>query len=128
MEGRIADPNGNACSGGACGHNSLRPQPQKSTPIIVPEGAQAEPNVWNAGELDKTCLRWFDGCVACIRDMGCSNIRIVCVPREEVECLERREADKKKVRATIQPTSFQACRFPPVTNPSTIHPSNRRMP
>lgn len=75
-------------------------QPEKRTAIRVPADAKVELHVWNAGDLDKSCLRWFDGCVGCSRhgdgSSNCNNIGIVCVPQGEVACLERREGEEKR--------------------------------
>jgi hypothetical protein len=69
-------------------------------PIVVPAGSQVELHVHNAGDLDRTCLRWFDGCVGCRRgadgSQWCNNIGFSCVPRDEVDCLERREDEERK--------------------------------
>jgi hypothetical protein len=70
-------------------------EPAGTSPMDVPPQAREGLHVWNAGERDRTCLRWSDGCVACSRDGGCNNIGIVCQPGTEIRCLERRQLDDK---------------------------------
>jgi hypothetical protein len=74
-----------------------RAEPADTSPLQVPPQARAGLHVHNAGDLDRTCLRWSDGCVACSRESGCNNIGIVCQPAAEIVCLERRrEEDDRK--------------------------------
>jgi hypothetical protein len=53
----------------------------------------------NYGDRDRNCLRWSDGCRACSRDAGgsqvCSNIGPACQPAE-IKCTERQDGDAKK--------------------------------
>ena len=55
------------------------------------EGASA--NIFNYGDVDKTCMQWTDGCRNCSRGTDqsplCSNIGIACQPQEKVTCLSR---------------------------------------
>jgi hypothetical protein len=69
---------------------------RSGTPMNVPADAKERLNVRNAGELDQTCLRWSDGCVACNRVGGCNNIGIACQPKPVIQCLERAPASDTK--------------------------------
>jgi len=55
--------------------------------------APHEVDIFNYGEVDKTCMRWTDGCRNCSRGSGpfpnCGNIGIACQPRATVTCLGR---------------------------------------
>ena len=50
-------------------------------------------HIFNYGEVDKTCMRWTDGCRNCSRGSGpmpiCGNIGIACQPQDEVTCFDR---------------------------------------
>ncbi len=50
-------------------------------------------DIFNYGEVDKTCMRWTDGCRNCSRGPGpmpiCGNIGIACQPRDKVTCFDR---------------------------------------
>ncbi len=52
------------------------------------------PTVHDYGAIEKTCLRWTDGCRTCIRapdgSWTCSNIGIACQP-VAVSCTTRQE-------------------------------------
>ena len=57
---------------------------QEPGPQVVPDA-----HVWNYGDIDRTCLRWTDGCVVCDRGSLCSNIGFACTPQDRVLCLHR---------------------------------------
>ena len=59
---------------GRVGHDVEAPGPQ-----VVPDA-----HVWNYGDIDRTCLRWTDGCVVCDRGTG-----FACTPQDRVLCLHR---------------------------------------
>ncbi len=70
-------------------------------PARFPEQAAApQANIFNYGDIDKTCTRWTDGCRNCSRGTGqmpdCSNIGIACQPRDKVTCFGRTPDDLKK--------------------------------
>jgi hypothetical protein len=50
-------------------------------------------DIFNYGDVDKTCMRWTDGCRNCSRGSGptpnCGNIGIACQPRDAVTCFDR---------------------------------------
>jgi hypothetical protein len=56
-------------------------------------GAVLEVDIFNYGEVDKTCIRWTDGCRNCSRGSGpmpdCGNIGIACQPQDKVTCFGR---------------------------------------
>src|SRR5262245_32727196 len=63
-----------------------------------PSGTQQPPaaqdvTIFNYGEVDKTCMRWTDGCRNCSRGTGqfpnCGNIGIACQPQDKVTCFGR---------------------------------------
>jgi hypothetical protein len=62
-------------------------------PIDTPEPAASEANIFNYGEVDKTCMRWTDGCRNCSRGSGpmpnCGNVGIACQPQDKVTCFGR---------------------------------------
>jgi len=63
-------------------------------PIDTPEPpAASEANIFNYGEVDKTCMTWTDGCRNCSRGSGpmpnCGNIGIACQPQDKVTCFSR---------------------------------------
>jgi hypothetical protein len=53
----------------------------------------SEVNIFNYGEVDKTCMRWTDGCRNCSRGTGqfpnCGNIGIACQPQDKITCFGR---------------------------------------
>src|SRR5262245_32548616 len=55
--------------------------------------AAHEVDIFSYGEVDKTCVRWTDGCRNCSRGSGpmpdCGNIGIACQPRDKVTCFSR---------------------------------------
>jgi hypothetical protein len=55
--------------------------------------AAREVNIFDYGEVDKTCLMWTDGCRNCSRGTGpmpiCGNIGIACQPQDKVACFGR---------------------------------------
>ena len=55
--------------------------------------AASEANIFTYGEVDKTCMRWTDGCRNCSRGSGpmpnCGNIGIACQPQDKVTCFDR---------------------------------------
>jgi hypothetical protein len=55
--------------------------------------AASEVDIFNYGEVDKTCTRWTDGCRNCSRGSGpmpnCGNIGIACQPQDKVTCFGR---------------------------------------
>ncbi len=55
--------------------------------------AASEVNIFNYGEVDKTCTRWTDGCRNCSRGDGsfpnCGNIGIACQPQDKITCFSR---------------------------------------
>ena len=69
-------------------------QPSAHDPARFPEQAAASgTNIFNYGDVDKTCTRWTDGCRNCSRSTGqmpdCSNIGIACQPQDKVTCFGR---------------------------------------
>ena len=63
-------------------------------PADTPEPpAASEVDIFNYGEVDKTCMRWTDGCRNCSRGSGpmpnCGNIGIACQPQDKVTCFGR---------------------------------------
>ena len=69
-------------------------------PIDTPEPpAASEANIFNYGEIDKTCARWTDGCRNCSRGSGpmpnCGNIGIACQPQDKITCFGRAPANTK---------------------------------
>jgi hypothetical protein len=63
-------------------------------PADTPEPpAASEVDIFNYGEVDKTCTRWTDGCRNCSRGSGpmpnCGNIGIACQPQDKVTCFGR---------------------------------------
>ena len=63
-------------------------------PADMPEPpAASEVDIFNYGEVDKTCMRWTDGCRNCSRGSGpmpnCGNIGIACQPQDKVTCFGR---------------------------------------
>jgi hypothetical protein len=69
-------------------------------PIDTPEPpAASETNIFNYGEVDKTCMRWTDGCRNCSRGSGpmpnCGNIGIACQPQDKVTCFGRAQDSSK---------------------------------
>jgi hypothetical protein len=73
---------------------AVHAEPVGTSPMAVPPEAREGLHVWNAGERDRTCLRWSDGCIACSREGGCNNIGITCQPGPEIRCLERKRSDE----------------------------------
>jgi hypothetical protein len=69
----------------------------------APPPASAPPDdaatIHNYGSIEKTCLRWTDGCRTCARETDdkqvCSNIGIACQPAAII-CTTRREAAAPK--------------------------------
>jgi len=59
-----------------------------SSPIFVPLGSDATADIYNAGDLDRRCKQWSNGCVTCQRGQMCSNPGIACQP-QQVVCLWR---------------------------------------
>jgi hypothetical protein len=57
------------------------------------EPAASGVDIFNYGEVDKTCMRWTDSCRNCSRGTGsfpiCGNIGIACQPRDKVTCFDR---------------------------------------
>src|SRR5262245_25233722 len=55
--------------------------------------AARDVDIFNYGEVDKTCMSWTDGCRNCSRGTGpfpnCGNIGIACQPRATVTCFGR---------------------------------------
>jgi hypothetical protein len=55
--------------------------------------AAHEVDIFSYGEVDKTCMRWTDGCRNCSRGTGqfpdCGNIGIACQPQDKVTCFGR---------------------------------------
>jgi hypothetical protein len=55
--------------------------------------AAREVDIFSYGEVDKTCVRWTDGCRNCSRSSGpmpnCGNIGIACQPQDKVTCFGR---------------------------------------
>jgi hypothetical protein len=55
--------------------------------------AASRVDIFNYGEVDKTCMRWTDGCRNCSRGSGpmpiCGNIGIACQPQDKVTCSGR---------------------------------------
>jgi len=66
--------------------------PWAQQPADAPEQT-ATTNIFNYGDIDKTCMLWTDGCRSCSRGTGqmpnCSNIGIACQPQDKVMCLGR---------------------------------------
>src|SRR5262252_9413068 len=64
-------------------------QPTDTQPPPVPQDV----DIFNYGEVDKTCMRWTDGCRNCSRGTGqfpdCGNIGIACQPQDKVTCFGR---------------------------------------
>jgi hypothetical protein len=62
-------------------------------PTDTQEPATPGVNIFNYGEVDKTCTRWTDGCRNCSRGTGqfpnCGNIGIACQPEDKVTCVSR---------------------------------------
>jgi hypothetical protein len=58
-----------------------------------------EVDIFNYGEVDKTCMRWTDGCRNCSRGTGrfpdCGNIGIACQPQDKVTCFGRAPESSK---------------------------------
>jgi len=58
-----------------------------------------EVDIFNYGEVDKTCTSWTDGCRNCSRGTGqfpvCGNIGIACQPQDKVTCFDRAPAGTK---------------------------------
>jgi len=56
-------------------------------------------DVFNYGEIDKTCMSWTDGCRNCSRGSGpmpiCNNIGIACQPQDKVTCSGRTPEQSK---------------------------------
>jgi hypothetical protein len=50
-------------------------------------------DIFSYGDLDRTCMRWTDGCRNCSRGSGslpdCGNIGIACQPQDKVTCFGR---------------------------------------
>jgi hypothetical protein len=61
--------------------------------------AASEANIFNYGEVDKTCMRWTDGCRNCSRGSGpmpnCGNIGFACQPQDKVTCSGRSPESSK---------------------------------
>jgi hypothetical protein len=61
--------------------------------------AASEANIFSYGEVDKTCMRWTDGCRNCGRGSGpmpnCGNIGIACQPQDKVTCFSRAQENAK---------------------------------
>ena len=61
--------------------------------------APHEVDIFSYGEIDKTCMRWTDGCRNCSRGSGslpdCGNIGIACQPQDKVTCFGRAPEDTK---------------------------------
>jgi hypothetical protein len=68
-------------------------------------GAVHEVDIFNYGEVDKTCMRWTDGCRNCSRGSGpmpdCGNIGIACQPQDKITCFGR-APESSKPEATKQ--------------------------
>ena len=69
-------------------------QPWAQQPSGPPEqAAPGDVNIFNYGDVDKTCIQWTDGCRNCSRGTGqlpnCSNIGIACQPQDKVTCFGR---------------------------------------
>jgi hypothetical protein len=69
-------------------------------PTDTPEPpAASEVDIFNYGEVDKTCTRWTDGCRNCSRDSGpmpnCGNIGIACQPQDKITCFGRGSESSK---------------------------------
>jgi hypothetical protein len=64
-----------------------------------------EVDIFSYGEVDKTCMRWTDGCRNCSRGSGpmpdCGNIGIACQPQDKVTCFGR-APDSSKPEETKQ--------------------------
>jgi hypothetical protein len=62
-------------------------------------------DIFKYGEVDKTCMRWTDGCRNCSRGSGpmpdCGNIGIACQPQDKVTCFGR-APDRSKPEETKQ--------------------------
>lgn len=62
-------------------------------------GAVHEVDIFNYGEVDKTCMGWTDGCRNCSRGSGpmpdCGNIGIACQPQDKVTCFGRAPESSK---------------------------------
>jgi hypothetical protein len=71
---------------------------QQPTEMRQP-GAVLEVDIFNYGEVDKTCIRWTDGCRNCSRGSGpmpdCGNIGIACQPQDKVTCFGRAPESSK---------------------------------
>jgi hypothetical protein len=65
---------------------------RQATDTQEPPAAQ-DVNIFNYGEVDKTCMRWTDGCRNCSRGNGsfpiCGNIGIACQPQDKITCFGR---------------------------------------
>jgi hypothetical protein len=61
--------------------------------------AASEANIFTYGEVDKTCMRWTDGCRNCGRGSGpmpnCGNIGVACQPQDKVTCFSRASENSK---------------------------------
>jgi hypothetical protein len=66
--------------------------PWAQQPADAPEQT-ATTDIFNYGDVDKTCMQWTDGCRNCSRGVDqmpiCSNIGIACQPQDKVTCLGR---------------------------------------
>jgi len=69
-----------------------------------PTDAQQQPvpqevDIFNYGNVDKTCMRWTDGCRNCSRGTGqfpdCGNIGIACQPQDKITCFGRAPESSK---------------------------------
>jgi len=71
---------------------------QQPTEMQQP-GAVLEVDIFNYGEVDKTCIRWTDSCRNCSRGSGpmpdCGNIGIACQPQDKVTCFGRAPESSK---------------------------------
>jgi len=72
--------------------------------LLIAQSSPRQPtettDIFNYGEIDKTCMQWTDGCRNCSRGTGqmpnCSNIGIACQPKDKVTCLDRTPPDGAK--------------------------------
>jgi len=62
-------------------------------PPAAEQAVSSDVNIFNYGDVDKTCIHWTDGCRNCSRGAGqlpnCSNIGIACQPQDKVTCFGR---------------------------------------